>query len=180
MICENELCEKYHVSRTPVRQALQQLEKLGLVEIRDGVGTFVTYITPQQMKDAYQIRCAAEKIAITSAMNNITDEELNPMEERFKKFKTQLAKGGGYGASFEEMIKADWALHDMIINKSDNSLLNESIEKVTLILRRYQMAYVTLYERATEDHLEIIRCLREKDLNGAYQILESHLQYRTF
>lgn len=180
MICENDLCEKYHVSRTPVRQALQHLEKLGLVEIRDGVGTFVTHITQKQMKDAYQIRCAAEKIAISTSMFNMREAEVSNLEAKFLNFKTQLAKGGGYGASFEEMVLTDWQLHDLIINRSENKLLPDSLEKVTLILRRYQMAYVSLYERATEDHLEIVRCIREKDLPSAEKILESHLQYRTF
>lgn len=180
MICENELCNEYHVSRTPVRQALQKLERLGLVEILDGVGTFVTHITKKQMQDAYQIRCAAEKIALCSAIHNIDMHKLDDLEKRFYRFKNQLSKGGGYGASFEDMILTDWELHDLIIDNSDNELLAESLERVTLILRRYQMAFVSLYERATDDHLEIIRCIRERDLEGVERILDSHLQFRTF
>ena len=178
-ISELALCEEYHLSRPPVRQTLQQLQALGLVEIRDGVGTFVTHIRPEQMRDAYEIRCAAEKIAIATAMWNITPQELGAFEEKFRRFEAQLAKGGGYGASFEEMVQADWELHDLILARSENRLLEEALQKVTLILRRYQMAYVTLYERATADHLEILRCIREKDLPGANKILEEHLQFRT-
>ena len=107
MLSENELCGKYHVSRTPVRQALQRLAAAGLVEIRDGVGTFVTRITEQQMRDAYEIRRAAEIIAINTAMEHIADAELERLESGFLKFQSQLAKGGGYGASFEEMVRAD-------------------------------------------------------------------------
>lgn len=180
MISEAYIEDKFHVSRTPARQALQKLEEKGLVEIQDGVGTFTTFITQKQMKDAYQIRCAAEKIAIRTAINHITENEIAGLESKFLRFQNQLAKGKGYGAPFEEIVKTDWALHDLIINQADNKLLADSVEKVTLILRRYQMAYVSLYERATEDHLEIIRCIREKDTAGAEEILERHLQYRTF
>jgi len=180
MISEAYIEDNFHVSRTPARQALQKLEEKGLVEIQDGVGTFATFITQKQMEDAYQIRCAAEKIAIRTAIHFISESEIAELERKFLRFQSQLAKGRGYGAPFEEIVKTDWALHDLIINSSENKLLADSVEKVTLILRRYQMAYVSMYERATEDHLEIIRCIREKDIAGAEDVLDRHLQYRTF
>ena len=177
MIGEEQLVQQYHVSRTPVRQALQQLERFGLVEIRDGVGTFVTYISPKQMKDAYQIRCMAEILAAETAIDRISEKKLDELEAQFNGFRAKLVKGG-YGVSFEEMISADWELHDLILNNSDNRLLPKTIEAITLILRRYQFMYVTQYLRATEEHLQIISALREKDFEKLSAILKEHLRLR--
>lgn len=176
-IGEVDLCEKYNASRTPVRQALQQLERLGLVEIRDGVGTFVTMIYEEELRDAFRIRCAAEKLAAENAISLISDTELNRQEQIFRKILTELEKGG-YGSSFEEMILADWHLHDLIMNNSGNLLLNRVTEPVTLLLRRCQFAYISQYKRATLEHLDIIDCLKRKDYSCLCGVLGRHLRYR--
>lgn len=177
MISEAELVNLFHVSRTPVRQALQQLSALGLVEIRDGVGTFVTMIAQEDMRDAYQIRLAVEKLAIRTSIGKIPADTLDELERKFQRFQ-QLLEKGGYGVSFEEIAYTDWALHDSILRYSDNRLLIPTVEKITLLLRRYQFAYISGYLRATQEHLDIIRAIREQDTEGVCRILDEHLQVR--
>lgn len=177
MISEMELVNQFHVSRTPVRQALQQLSALGLVEIRDGVGTFVTMIAQDDMRDAYQIRLAAERVAIRTSISKIPMETLDELEKKFQHFK-QLLEKGGYGVSFEEITYTDWQLHDCILQYSDNRLLVPTVEKVTLLLRRYQFAYISGYLRATKEHLDIIQHIRMQDVEGVCKILDEHLQVR--
>lgn len=177
LIGEQELVEQFHVSRTPIRQALQKLSLLGLVEIKDGVGTFVSIIDHNEMSDAYQIRCAIEKIAIQTSIYKIDERELDELEKRFLKFKEQLDKGG-YGTSFEDITYADWELHDLIVNNSDNKLLAQTVEKITLLLRRYQFAYISSYKRATLEHIELIEAIKEKKLEKVCEILDEHLRMR--
>lgn len=176
-IGEVELCEQFHVSRTPVRQALQRLEQLGLVEIRGGAGTFVTVISEEDVRDAYEIRCMAEKLAAKNALHTIPAEELDALEQKFLRLRQQLKKGG-YGYSFTEMVQTDWQLHDLIMRHSGNRLLDQSVEKVTVLLRRCQFMYISQFERATEDHLSILRCLKNGDGEGLDAILENHLRFR--
>lgn len=176
-LSEERIVNEYHVSRTPARQALQRLEALGLVEIRDGVGSFVTMISPQEMHDAYEIRRMAEKTAARTAIERIPPAELERLEEQFQRFAYQL-QSGGYGTSYEEMIRADWKLHDLIICNSGNRLLPSAIEQVTLILRRYQFTYITQYQRATVEHLQIIQALRDRDYERLCALLDEHLRLR--
>lgn len=176
-VCEEQLVEQFHMSRTPIRQALQHLEALGLVEARDGVGTFVTMIDQRDMADAYEIRREVEKIAIRTSIGKITETELDELEGRFLRFKRQLEKGG-YGAAFEEITFADWQLHDYIISRSDNRFLSTTVEKITLLLRRYQFAYISGYTRATNEHLEIISGIRKRDVETVQKILDEHLRLR--
>lgn len=175
---ETELCEQYSLSRTPVRQALQRLEALGLVDVRDGVGTFVTVISEESVRDAYEIRCMAEKLAAVRAIEVIPASELDSLEQLFLQIQAQLEKGGYGGLSFEEMILADWRLHDLIMANSGNSLLEKSVESVTLLLRRCQFVNISQYERATRDHLEIISCLKSHDYLALCSVLDRHLKYR--
>ena len=175
---EVALTEEFGVSRTPVRQALQRLASLGLVEIRDGAGTFVTPVDQQNMRYAYQIRCALEKLALETCMDHITEEELDRLEAKFKCFLTQLEQGAEH-VSFEIMAFTEWELHDLIVNRSENTLIPSAVESLTAIMRRYQITYISGYLRAAKEHLALIECIRRKDVAGAQEIIDEHLRART-
>ena len=177
MISESALVEQYYISRTPIRQALKKLEDRGLVTIRDGVGTFVTFVTRKDVQNAYEIRNAVEKIAIQTSIHTITDEELDKLETQFMTLKKQFARGG-YGASLDKIAKADWELHDLIVDRSENTFLPSVTEQVNLVLRRYQYTNVSTFERAIDEHLEILTCIRERDLEKVLQSLDNHIQFK--
>ena len=175
-LSEEMLCERFHASRTPVRRAIHRLEMLGLVEVHDGVGTFVSMITEEDVKNAFEIRCIAEKYAAIHAIQVIPDSQIDQQEQIFLKIQSQLEKGG-YGSSFEDMIQADWDLHDLIIHNSGNPLLAGTVEPVTILLRRCQFVYISQYGRATRDHLEIVHYLRKRDYPGLCAVLDRHLKF---
>ena len=178
LISETALVEQYYVSRTPIRQALQKLQDRGLVQIRDGVGTFVTFLTHEDVANAYEIRNAVEKIACRTSIYKITKEELDDLESRFLQLKQQLSRGG-YGASLDKIANADWDLHDLIVNKSNNTFLPLITERINLVLRRYQYSYVSTFENAIEEHLEIIALIRAKDLDGLVAAVDKHVQFKS-
>lgn len=175
---EVALAEEFGVSRTPVRQALQRLASLGLVEIRDGAGTFVTPIDRQNMRYAYQIRCALEKLALETSVFHIGEDELDRLQARFESFLHQL-ESGAEGVSFEEMAFTEWELHDLIVDRSENTLIAPAVESLTAIMRRYQVTYISGYLRAAREHLALIQCIRRKDIAGAQRIIDEHLRVRT-
>lgn len=178
LIAESALVERYFVSRTPIRQALQKLEDRGLVKIQDGVGTFVTFVTQSDVRNAYEIRNAAEKIAIRTSMYHITDEELDELEAQFLALKKQFSTGG-FGASLDKIVAADWRLHDLIVERSENGFLPEITERINLILRRYQYSYVSTFERGIDEHLQIISLIRAKDLERLTQALDEHIRFKS-
>lgn len=178
LISETALVEQYYVSRTPIRQALQKLQDRGLVQIRDGVGTFVTFLTHEDVANAYEIRNAVEKIACRTSIYKITKEELDDLESRFLQLKQQLSRGG-YGASLDKIANADWDLHDLIVNKSNNTFLPLITERINLVLRRYQYSYVSTFENAIAEHLEIIALIRAKDQEGLIAAVDKHVQFKS-
>lgn len=177
LIAESALVEQYYISRTPIRQALKKLEDRGLVTIQDGVGTFVTFITHSDVQNAYEIRNAVEKIAIRTSMNVITTSELDNLEEQFLTLKKQLSRGG-YGASLDKIAKADWELHDLIVDKCNNTYIPAITERINLVLRRYQYTNVSTFERAIDEHLEIISLIRARDLEKLLLALDNHIQFK--
>ena len=178
MLGEIALSQEFGVSRTPVRQALQQLAALGLVEIRDGAGTFVTPVDRETQRNAYQIRIAMEKLALETCMDHITEEELDTFQERYEGF-LEILTAGGEDIAFDQMAFTEWELHDLIVERSENPLIAPAVESLTAIMRRYQITYISGYLRAAREHLALIERIRAKDVAGAQAIMDEHLRVRT-
>ena len=78
---ENTLATELGVSRTPVREALRQLELEGLVSIIPNKGASVTGITTKDIHDIYMIRSYLEGLCAKWACENITNEQIEALEE---------------------------------------------------------------------------------------------------
>ena len=82
-LVEQALCKEYAVSRTPIREALSQLEAEGLITSIPNRGSFVRGISEREMIDIFTLRKIYEIQAIRWAIERITDEELEELEENF-------------------------------------------------------------------------------------------------
>lgn len=78
---EADLAEEFGVSRTPVREALQQLGRLGLVESRNGVGTFVTEPDAERTRQAYEMRLKVAELIGHMSPAPIEDADVEAMDE---------------------------------------------------------------------------------------------------
>ena len=88
------------MSRTPVREALRQLELEGLVEIIPNKGARVTGITKKDIEDIYQIRYLLEGLSARWATEHVTEELIDKMEETL--YLTEFhAKKGNFGQVYE-------------------------------------------------------------------------------
>lgn len=178
MLSEVALAKELSMSRTPIREALKMLKSEGLVDIRDGIGTFVKEVSQQDIEDAYAVRVALECLAARTAVYSFTSEELDELEERFLSIQNRLLVGKP--VSIEEFSNADWALHDQLLQKSQNRYAKSIIQDLSGILRSYQnLSVQTLLNAKTalDEHLAIIDCLRRQDLEHLIPLLERHIQY---
>ena len=170
MLSEVALAQKLNMSRTPIRD--------DLVEIRDGVGTFVKSATQKDIEDAYAVRQALEVLAARTAIGAFSSEELDALEARFRSLQVRLEQGET--VRVEEVADADWALHDQILQKSGNRYAQKATNDLRAVLRRYQYLSVRLLSRVEEsltEHLAILDCIRRRDLARLTELLENHIQY---
>ena len=80
-LVESSIGKELGISRTPVREAIRQLELEGLVQLVPNKGAFVTGISEKDVRDIYLIRARLEGLAARMAAKNITPELLDAMEE---------------------------------------------------------------------------------------------------
>ena len=170
-LVELELSESLQMSRTPIREAMRQLETEGLVTTYPARGSFVTVLTPDDVQEIYELRLALDLWALERSIARITDEELDALQAAFEE--------GYRTGAWETLHNADRGLHDLITEKAWSrrllmllSLLNTQAERI-----RYQSARsLGRDDLSYREHLHIIQCIRERDLEKSRAALRTHLR----
>lgn len=178
MLSEKSVAQDLNMSRTPVREALKMLKSEDFLDIKDGVGTYVKTISRKDIEDAYEVRKSLEILAAKTSIYNISETEVDELENRFLEIKEKYQQG--FSLSVEEYAETDWMLHDLIVKKSANKYVERVTGEISAILRRYQFMSVKSFsnaENSINEHLEIVSCIRSKDLQGLTDILSQHIEF---
>ena len=116
---EMAIGEELGVSRTPVREALRQLELEGLVHIIPNRGAYVNTITAKDVQDIYIIRSMLEGICVRWATKYITEEQLEDLEETLCLSEYHTKKG-----NYEKLYELDGLFHEQLYCASNSRILN--------------------------------------------------------
>lgn len=119
---QEQLSERFAVSRTPVREALRRLAALGLVSFEPNRGVRVRSIAPHELREAYLVRAELEGLATEVATSRLTADdlaELDAVERGFSELTLALreqARGGGTRDPelFATWMRSNYAFHDVI------------------------------------------------------------------
>ena len=171
---EATLGEKMGVSRTPVREALRQLELEGLVEIIPNKGARVTGITQKDMEDIYQIRYLLEGLSARWATEHVTEEQLEKMEETLYLTEFHAKKG-----NFAQVYELDSLFHELMYEASGSKMLNHILSDFHMYvtrIRKTSLANNTRSKNSTEEHRAILEAIKERDADKAEQCAHTHVQ----
>jgi DNA-binding GntR family transcriptional regulator len=118
---EVTLGEKLGVSRTPVREALRQLELEGLVTIVPNKGAYVTSISRKDVEDIYKIRSLLEGLCARWATKNITEQQILDMEETLLLSEFHLKRNGKVKTI--QVSELDSKFHKVLYEASNSRIL---------------------------------------------------------
>ena len=164
----NQLAERYQVSATPVREALNALQQEGLVEIIPRVGCFVSHVTVKDVRDIFQLRLIIEGASAELAAQNITDEELNRLEQ------IQHDYVVGDTDSYRRYLEANREFHYGIALATRNRRLAEIVGKLLDQMQRLLLLGLDLGDYADdiiEHHPNVIAALRKRDSVEARKVM---------
>ncbi|MEG1315452.1 MAG: GntR family transcriptional regulator [Anaerovoracaceae bacterium] len=119
-LTEKRICDEYKVSRTPVREALRQLEMDGLIENIPNKGAFVLGLSPQDIEDMHILRKVYEVQAVKWAIERITEDEMRQLEETFEFMEFYTMKN-----DINKMLNINTGFHQIIYNASHNRMLQQ-------------------------------------------------------
>ena len=173
MAPEPEIALRLGMSRTPVREALLRLESEGLVELIPRRGARVLPIHADDMKEIYEILTALEPEAAASlAQRKPTDEELAPLEAATSEMEMALAE-----SDLDRWAAADDRFHQKLLELHGNRRLADFVGALYDQAHRCRIVTLRLREppaKSTEEHRNILECLRRGDPDAARKAFRQH------
>ncbi|MCI8586904.1 MAG: GntR family transcriptional regulator [Lachnospiraceae bacterium] len=163
------------VSRTPVREALRQLELEGLVNIIPNRGAYVNMITAKDVQDIYVIRSMLEGLCARWATEHITKEQLEDLEETLCLSEYHTKKG-----NYEKLYELDGQFHEQLYNASNSRILNHVLSDFHDYVKRVRKATLAFQGRSvksTEEHRAIFEAVRSRDADQAEELAKVHVKH---
>lgn len=171
---EIDLAADLGVSRTPVREAIRELGKEGLVSIEPRRGAYASEISVKDMIDTLTVRENLDALAAYLASSRITKAEEKKLLELTDKYAVAIESG-----DMDTMIRADEAFHKRIAKLSGNKTLYQVVRTVqTQVLRFRYLYYEDLanYKNMPTEHREIIEALMSGDSEHAREVAFTHVK----
>ena len=170
---ESSIGKELGISRTPVREAIRQLELEGLVQLVPNKGAFVTGISEKDVRDIYLIRARLEGLAARMAAKNITPELLEAMEET-----VVLSEYHAKKEHYEQVCEMDSKFHKLLYKASGSRILEHTLTDFHQYVQRVRMASIMQkrrMEKSNDEHDAILTAIREHDEEKAELVATRHI-----
>ena len=169
---ERQLAQDFGISRTPVREAMAQLEREGFVRSIPRRGVYVVRKTKKEVIEMITAWAALESMAARLITEQAGDEEIADLRRMFATF-----EGDQLHAKLDEYSEVNIAFHQSIIKLSDNQVLIKLAENLFTHMRMIRGATIGEDDRADRsirDHMNIIQALEARDTERAEDLVRQH------
>ena len=176
-----EIASALGVSRTPVKDAINRLAVEGLLTIVPRRGTFVADVTPEGLKELFDVRLMMELHAAELAIERITDEDVARLEQLL--LSCQQFVDGDHYSDYESFLALDTDFHRSLFELAGNSLLLKLYEGINLhlqVVRAYQKAprAATGASETQAEHAAIFSALKDGEARALQDALTVHITNR--
>lgn len=164
---------EFDCSRTPIREALYQLEASGLVRVMPKRGTFVTTWTAEQLTERFEVMAEAEATCGRLAARRITEAEMAEFEAIHQRCR-ELAEAG----DTEGYYRHNSLFHHCIYRATHNAFLEQEAARLHAMLqpyRRMQLRVRNRMSRSFNEHDQIVAAIRAGDPEAAATALRDHV-----
>src|SRR5436853_1692521 len=169
---ERQLALDLGVSRTPVREAMAQLEREGFVRSVPRRGIYVVRKSKREVIEMITAWAALESMAARLITANAPDDDIASLRTMFSKF-----ENGELHARLDEYSEVNIEFHQTIIRMSGNSVLIALAENLFIHMRMIRMKTIGEQDRADRsihDHIHIIEALEQRDTARAEALVRHH------
>jgi DNA-binding GntR family transcriptional regulator len=169
---ERQLASDLGISRTPVREAMAQLEREGFVRSVPRRGVYVVRKSRAEVVELIVAWAALESMAARLITQTATDEEIATLRAMFAIF-----EDGRLHAKLDEYSEVNIQFHQAIIGMSHNRVLADLAENLFVhmrMIRRKTIGEHDRVDRSIRDHMNIIEALEQRDTARAEDLVRNH------
>ena len=169
---ERQLAQDFGISRTPVREAMAQLEREGFVRSVPRRGIYVVRKTKEEVIEMITAWAALESMAARLITERASDADIAGLRRMFATF-----EGDKLHAKLDEYSEVNINFHQTIIELSGNQVLIRLAENLFThmrMIRRETIGEEDRVDRSIRDHLNIIQALEARDTERAEDLVRQH------
>jgi DNA-binding GntR family transcriptional regulator len=169
---ERQLAQDFGISRTPVREAMAQLEREGFVRSVPRRGIYVVRKTKTEVIEMITAWAALESMAARLITEHASSEQIAGLRKMFATF-----ENGAVRAHLDEYSEVNIEFHQSIIRLSGNSVLISLAENLFThmrMIRRKTIVEKDRADRSIRDHMNIIEALEARDTARAEELVRNH------
>jgi DNA-binding GntR family transcriptional regulator len=175
LLGESALAQEFDVSRTPIREALKQLEREGLVEVRPRVGTFVRKPSQREITEMFQLKESLEGLAAGLLARRGDVAELRRLAQNVDDEREAVRTGDKH--AYAELVHD---FHHTLVLGADNDKLSEHYELLINQLAYHRIVIQTLtlpgrIEASRGEHRDVLEAIRSKDSLLAELTMRRHV-----
>lgn len=175
-LVEQDLAERFGVSRTPIREAINQLSGFGVVHLYPNRGAQVRPFGPDELRDIYLVRQVLEAEATRLACGRINDHSLERVYQATKSLMDEPEDSADWA---RRQIEVDRQLHDLIAHSCGSARLATEIERYWTLIDAVRESLGHRYEArevALREHLKILEALKHGDVETAAAGMARHVR----
>jgi DNA-binding GntR family transcriptional regulator len=175
---ERVLCERFGVSRTPLREALKALAAEGLIELLPNRGAWVVQLTAEDVAQTLKVIGTLEALAGELACHRLTADELAEIRARHHEMLAHHAR-----RDRPAYFKANQSIHQAIVAAAGNPVLAQTYASLSGRIRRARYAANLdphRWDEAVTEHEEILAALTAREGERLARLLRSHLDNKSY
>lgn len=172
-IKENQIAAELRVSRTPVREAFKLLENEGLIDYIPNRGCFAKGFTKRDVEDIYAVRESLEELAVLWAVERISSEEVEALEEQCEMMEFYTKR-----MDRKKVMELNSGFHDVIYASAGSRFLAQVLRSYKAYIDKtrksffYEQSYL---EAMLEEHKAILSAIKLRDKGKAIFAMKQHL-----
>lgn len=174
---EEELSKAMKISRAPIREALNRLERERFAVLTPRKGAMVTSVTERDIKDILKMRILLEPYAASESVHRIPEQEIDSVQEILINLRNKPN-------FFTAYMHSDIVLHELLYKYLDNQILRDtltSIKEHSLRIRylaetQNEVADAAIIEQSIKEHLGILAAMKTRDGEKLAALVKQHLE----
>lgn len=173
-LVENDLIQAYHIGKTPLREALIELEKIGIVKRKINRGFVIIHIRRKDAEEIYDLRDILEGLSVRKTIENITEEKMQKIAKVIDEMEFCVKSN-----NIDEYSKLDMYFHILLCELSGNERLLEIIKNLQYQIKMLLQTSINLPERGINlsfsEHKDLYVAILAKDADKAEKLIRKHI-----
>ena len=176
-LSENKLAKEFDMSRTPIREAIRQMEMEGIIDYAPRFGAVVRTPDAKELEDMYGVREALEIYAAIEACDSISPKGIRQLNEHFDSMQQIIKRFQGVdkdfidGEELDEFLQADLNFHQVIVSAADNKYLSKIISEQRVLIRVFTATFWRYDEKKLQEannfHQRLLDAISNRDADAA-------------